>query len=752
MNSKVKFKGTIIKNVWDSSEFKVYAVAVDNSQYPHIEKNNFNNVSISGDMPDLTINAEYEITGIKTNSKHGVGYKVINIRRDLPKTSGDIYNFLSEILTKNQADVLFAEYPNIVDIVKDGKSDEVDLSKLKGIKEYTFKNIVKKIEENYILADLVVEFQGLLSLSIIKKIYDKYTSVEKVIEHLERDPYDALTQISGIGFKSADKIILDIEAASNQNIREGKNPILNFKKKLRDSPERCLACIIHLLKENESNGNTKMRLQDLRKQVISLVKTECANHFDTVIEYDEIWYDRETMWIALSSTKKTEAYIAKNILKLNANKSNKWKVDAEKYRNVSDDIKLTDEQIELINVVCNNNVCILTGSAGMGKSASVKALINALDDMKKTYLLATPTGKSSKVLKEFTNRESKTIHRLLGYTPSNTWMFNEENKLKADIVILDEFSMVDIWLFKKLLMAIDTDKTKLLLIGDYAQLCSIGAGNLLHDFIDSNSIATIQLSKIFRYQDGGLMKVATDTRMSKPYLSNDNKLKATQFGNNKDYMFVDLPSEKISTNVVALYKKLLDSGYSVEDIQVLSAKNVGSGGSIELNNLVQKVANKNYGSAVNLKVGDTVYYEGDIVMQKVNNYKANVYSEECFDEPKTAFIANGESGKIIKIKDKTVLIDFDDVIIEYNQSEMNMVQLGYSISIHKSQGSSIKIVILVTPKSHIFMLNSNLIYVGLTRTKEKCFHLGSMSAVNTAVTKKEDMKRDTFMKELLTGN
>lgn len=752
MNSKVKFKGTILKNVWDSPEFKVYAVGVDNSQYPHIEKNNFNNVSISGDIPDLTINAEYEITGVKTNSKHGVGYKVINIRRDLPKTSGDVYNFLSEILTKNQADVLFAEYPNIVDIVKDGKSDEVDLSKLKGIKGYTFKKIVKKIEENYILADLVIEFQGLLSLSIIKKIYDKHTSVEKVIEHLERDPYDALTQISGIGFKSADKIILDIEAASNQNIREGKKPILNFKKKLRDSPERCLACIVYLLKENESNGNTKMQLQDLRKQVISLVKTECANHFDTVIEYDEIWYDKETMWIALSSTKKTEVYIAKNILKLNTNKGNRWEVDAEKYRNVSDDVKLTDEQIELINVVCNNNVCILTGSAGMGKSASVKALINALDDMKKTYLLATPTGKSSKVLKEFTNRESKTIHRLLGYTPPNTWVFNEENKLKADIVILDEFSMVDIWLFKKLLMAIDTDKTKLLLIGDYAQLCSIGAGNLLHDFIDSNSIATIQLSKIFRYQDGGLMKVATDTRMSKPYLSNDNKSKATQFGNNKDYMFVDLPSEKISTNVVALYKKLLDNGYSVEDIQVLSAKNVGSGGSIELNNLVQKVANKNYGSAVNLKVGDTVYYEGDIVMQKVNNYKANVYSEEFCDEPKTAFVANGESGKIIKIRGKTVLIDFDGVIIEYNQSEMNMVQLGYSISIHKSQGSSIRIVILVTPKSHIFMLNSNLIYVGLTRTKEKCFHLGSMSAVNTAVTKKEDMKRDTFMKELLTGN
>ena len=264
------------------------------------------------------------------------------------------------------------------------------------------------------------------------------------------------------------------------------------------------------------------------------------------------------------------------------------------------------------------------------------------------------------------------------------------------------------------------------------------------------------MDKIFRYSSGGLMRVATDTRCCKEYLTKDMKSKATTFGDNQDYMFIDLASEIIPKNVVALYKKLLDNGNGIEDIQVLTAKNVGDCGSVVLNNMIQRVANPNYGSEVNMKIGDTTYYEGDLILQCVNNYEAEIetdpFKEEYIgfdDKLQTAFVANGETGIIKGIYNTYVIIDFNGIRVKYYRNDMNMVKLGYAISIHKSQGGGFKTVILCTPQSHIFMLNSNWLYVGLTRMKQKLYHLGSLQSVNQAVKKKANLTRHTFMQNLL---
>ena len=304
--------------------------------------------------------------------------------------------------------------------------------------------------------------------------------------------------------------------------------------------------------------------------------------------------------------------------------------------------------------------------------------------------------------------------------------------------------MVDVYLFYKLLESIDFSTTKLLLIGDSSQIPSVGCGNLLNDFIESKVIPTTTLTRIFRYGEGGLMKVATDTRNSKPYLNNSMKNKMTSFGKG-DYIFIDTNSENITKNIVALYKKLLDKGFSIEDIQVLSAKNVGNSGSIELNNEIQKIANPNYAKSKFMKVGDITYYIGDLVIQKQNNYKAKVD-----DDIEEVFIANGESGIIEDIIDGEVIINFDGFRIKYTQSDMQLVKLGYAISIHSSQGGSARIIILCTPKSHTFMLNSNLLYTGLTRMRERCFHFGSINTINIAVKKKANLLRNTFMLQMLT--
>jgi exodeoxyribonuclease V alpha subunit len=409
-------------------------------------------------------------------------------------------------------------------------------------------------------------------------------------------------------------------------------------------------------------------------------------------------------------------------------------------------------------VVCKNNIAILNGFAGAGKTYSTKGVINMLKDNYKSFRLFSPTGRAAKVLHENTNEPASTIHRGLGYVPPNKWTFNEWQKLHTDVVIVDEFSMVDIWLFKRLLEAIDFKRTKLLIIGDNAQLPSVSCGNLLHDFMEASIIPTVTLNKIFRYSSGGLMRVATDTRCCKEYLTKDMKAKATTFGDNQDYMFIDLASEIIPKNVVALYKKLLDNGSSIEDIQVLTAKNVGDCGSVVLNNMIQRVANPNYGSEVNMKVGDTTYYKGDLVLQCVNNYEAEIDRDpfgednEGFgfgDETSTAFVANGETGIIKEIYNTYVIVDFNGIRVKYYRNDMNMVKLGYAISIHKSQGGGFKTVILCSPQSHIFMLNSNLLYVGLTRMKEKLYHLGSLQSVNQAVKKKANLTRHTFMQKLL---
>ena len=750
MDKRYKFKGIIEKCVYNSPDFKIYAVNVDKNLYPELKQSRYGNISIIGELSDLSIGVEYEIAAEEQANKYGTSYKVINIRRDMPTTLEDTYLFLSEILTENQAKVLIQHYPSIIQMVKDNDLDSIDFSKLKGIKEKTFEKIKDKIITNYCLMELVTEFKNVLSLSIIKKIYEKYSSIDKLKVKLKSEPYTTLTRISGIGFKTADGIVLELQ---NGNV-------IDFGYDVKTSADRCLACMLYLLEENENNGHTKMNLADLRQQCLKTVPA-AAEHFVDAIKNDSIYYNKETMDVSLRQTYETEKYIADTILANLNNHNNVWDYDIEKYRTVGE-FELSDEQIQILDIVCKNNISILNGFAGSGKTASTQGLIKMLKDNNKSFTLLSPTGRAAKVLHENTNEPASTIHRGLGYMPPNQWRYNEEYKLSTHVVIVDEFSMVDIWLFKRLLDAIDFRYTKLLMIGDNAQLPSVACGNLLHDFMEANIIPIVTLNKIFRYSSGGLMRVATDTRCCKEYLTKDMKSKATTFGDNQDYMFIDLPSDLIPRNVVALYKKLLDNGSSIEDIQVLTAKNVGECGSVIINNMIQQVANPNYGSEVNMKVGDTTYYEGDLILQTVNNYKAeldirHMSNEElaefdfCDDVP-TAFIANGETAIIREIYNTYIVADFNGVYVKYYRNDMNMVKLGYCISIHKSQGGGFKTVILCSPQSHTFMLNSNLLYVGLTRMKEKLYHLGTLQTINNSVKKKANLVRHTFMQQFLKEN
>ena len=745
-DKEVTFRAKVVKCVYNSTSFKIYAMDLDEKEYPDIKKNSYGNVSIMGELHDLTEGVEYDIQAVEQSSKYGLGYKVIQIRRDELKTIDDIKAFLQEILTERQADALMSAYPDIIDRVRNDDIKSIDLTKLKGIGEKTLERIKNKIIDNFYLIDLVSEFKGVLSMFMLKRMHDKYSSIELLRYKLKTEPYTTLMRISGVGFKRADAIVVRLQ---NENV-------IDFEcSDIRTSSDRCLACVLYLLEENENEGNTKANLADIRKLCIQLTP-ECSNHFVDAIKDDNIYYNKETMSIALRRTYEDELKIA-NAIKYGLSVNKKWDFDWKKYQ-IGDGYNLSDEQIELLHYVCEYNVVILSGCAGAGKSKSTEMLIKMLNDNYKTFLLASPTGKSAKVLANFTGVEARTVHRTLGYNPQEGWFYNEDNKIDCDLLLIDEMSMISVDLMKHIIDAIDFNRTKMVMIGDPSQLPSVQAGNLLHDFLNSNKIPTVKLTKIFRYGNGGILTAATNIRNNQKYL-NKNCEKMISFGEDSGYVFVKSSDETIVKEALALYKKLITVGingyiYKPNEIALLTAYNKGDYGTIRLNNELQKIANKNYGSDKYMKHGSVVYYIGDITMQCKNDYKAKIYYDDTIDqeeesEDQTAFVANGECSEVTFISKNFIVNDFDNMRIRYNKENLENISLAYSYSIHRSQGSTIKAVILITPRSHVYMLNANLLYTGVTRASDKCFHFGLPSTINMAMTKKENFNRLTFIEEML---
>lgn len=742
----IEFKCVPERLVYNSENFKIYGVSVNSFEYPDVCINKYGTATIKGNMTELNLGSDYIVKAKEVSDSYGIGYFVINIKREKPMTLAATRNFLYEILTPNQTDVLLKAYPDIVDRVMNNRLDDIDLKRTKGIKDYTFNVIKNKIIENFKLAEIVEEFRGIFNLSIVKKLYDNYTSVDKIKEVIREEPYKCLCRLGGVGFKTADTLLLALDKDNKECKKNGKKPILFFGFDLATSYQRAKACIDYLLDENENSGNTYMHIGDLKKQFDTLVP-EAKNNLPIILKGDnDIVFDKESLSICKKSTFETEKYIAQRI-KEGIQINTKWDCDFSEFQKL-DGFELTENQCKTSEYMCNYNIVLLVGYGGSGKSSSTQAFVNMLNAYDKSFKLLAPTGRAAKVLSSFTHEDAMTIHRGLGYLPPSTWYYNESNKMPYDVVIVDEFSMVDIFLFSRLLQAIDFNKTKLLLIGDDAQIPSVGAGNVLYDLLKSEMVPTVTLDKVFRYGTGGLSTVATDTRMGKEYLQKKSGMQI--FGEDQSYIFMPMLQDKLVDYTVKLYQAILDKGYSVDDIAVLSCYNVGDYGTVALNKKIQDAVNPNPESSI--MFGETEFRINDIVMNYANDYKAIIYNEENIDENMTTFIANGESGRVIKIIKDAMIVDYDGTLIYIPKASMKNIRLAYAISTHKSQGGQFKIVILLTPKAHTFMLNSNLLYVGESRAKEKCYHIGEIKTVNNALKKKENFDRKTMLPVFLKAN
>ncbi len=403
-------------------------------------------------------------------------------------------------------------------------------------------------------------------------------------------------------------------------------------------------------------------------------------------------------------------------------------------------------------VLRRNNCIFITGNCG--KTASTKALLDMLDEYNYSYVLYAPTGKASKNFYQNTNRHASTIHRGLGFNPVQGFFYNETNKLPYDYIIVDEATMIDIYLMRSLLRAIDENRSKLIFICDPAQIPSVGCGNCIQDIINSNMFPVIFLDKVFRYKDGGLAKIATDTRNGEMFIFEEGVQK---FGD--DFIFVPTSKDTLIDKIISAYNKMLDKGGTIDDIVVLSAYNVGEHGTYKINSIIQNLINPSNGemelSYVRQKF-EIKFRINDRVMQVVNNYQAPLFKHEDQlkkDEEYTA-IFNGDDGKIIKIGTnhkgvKYMVVDFNGELVLYRDDDIRDLLLAYSISGHKSQGSGYKYVIAVTPPTHKFFLNRNLLYVMYTRTKKFIYNIGTIDTIESALKKSENLNRQTHLKDLL---
>lgn len=722
---------------FSSDNFKIYVVDVDKAKYQTIKKNIRGEFVIVGDLPSLIPNNTYSVIATEERTTNfGYQYKVKNIKMEKPTDFQSTKNFLYEIITENQANILLEVYPDIVDKVIKNDLADIDLNKTKGIKDATFGLIKQKIIENFCLIDLIDLFKGALTLNQIRKIYDKYTSIEKFIWAINHKPYECLCSLSRVGFKTADKILLGIDEYNKLHNHQSK---IKFEDDLKTSKQRMRACLEFILDENELNGNTRMSIKELRVECNKLTP-ECINHFLDCVqeENNNIYVDNDSKCIGTRKAYDTERYIYDTTIEL-LRQNNVWDIKCELYRDVGD-YPLTDEQMGVLYNACNRGISILTAPAGSGKSFSINNLIHMLKDNMNTFMICTPTGKSSEVVAEYTGEDAGTIHRKLEFNPTregNPWGYNKNNKLDVDIVIIDEFSMVDIYLFNHLLDAIDTAKTKLLLVFDSYQLSSVSCGNVAHDLLNSGLIPTTRLTKIFRYNEGGLMQVATRIRESEEFLDSDFS-GVHIFGTKKDFIYSELPQHKMPLQLLKIYQKVLNDGYSIEDIGVLTAQNKGDYGTKAINNHIQKMMQRGKNNKFIMR-GDTKFYEGDKVIQIVNNYSAQGIHEEKLD------VFNGNTGVVYSVEYNEIVVDFNGKKIVYRKDELDQLELGYCISIHKSQGSSIKQVITIAPRAHTFMMNSNLLYVAVTRARERVYMLGNIITINRAIKKKENLQRNTWL-------
>lgn len=682
-------------------------------------------IKIVGIFDSVNIGESLEVEGEFTyDNKYGEQLNVSSYQKKLPSSTVEIEKYLasgiiSTIGPKNASYIVKQFGKKSLDIV----FDETDkLIEVRGIGKKSIEKIKKSVEELKFSKNILFHLTGLgISLSLSKKIYNIFK--ENTLEVINENPYKLIKNVRGIGFLKADEIAL-------------KN---NLDK---NSSYRIESAILYVLTQKAINfGHVYYPKEKLTNEVSKLigVETELIEPvYMNLLLSSEVVIDNsfEESNIYLDYLYVSESYIASKLAKMALNDDFKILFDIEKeikeaIKSLS--IKLSKIQIDAIKSCFEENISIITGGPGTGKTTIINTISKIYLDNGYNIFLCAPTGRAAKRIEETTGIEAKTIHRMLGYIPSSYddighFEYNEDNPLDTDVIIIDEMSMVDVVLFEKLLRGMK-DNTRLVIVGDVDQLPSVGAGNVLRDLINSKKIKYTKLVDIFRQSESSniIVNAHKINNGQEPILNEKNS----------DFFFLKTETPVITRNVVVdLISKRLPNAYGYDfskDIQILTQSRKGICGVFELNRLLQDILNPKTETTDELLVGNKLFRVNDKVMQTKNNYNLSFFDS---DGEENFGVYNGDMGHIIFIdkSSKKLKVKMDDNrVIDYTLEDLDNLELAYAITIHKSQGSEFKSVIIPMFDGYRLLQTRNLLYTAITRAKENIVLVGDKNVMNNMI-------------------
>ena len=699
----------------------------------------------TGKFPVVGIGEDVELEGEFTvNPKYGEQFVATSIKVSEPTGEDAIIKYLSCGLISG---VGIVTATSIVKKFKEKTLEIIEkepkrLIEVKGVSERKALEIYQTYVDIKKMQQAVMFLQKYdISINLAVKIYEVYK--DKTENVLRYNPYKLVEDVDGIGFKTADKI------ANKMGVSE-------------DSSFRIRAGVLFCLNElAEKQGSTVIRKDKLAEMTVGLLGL--PNEYEgeilamiTNLEIEGIVKSctlEEEPAVANAKLYNMEKYIAQK-LKTLINSTQELNADYETELNEFErvnNILLHESQRKAVITACNEGVSVITGGPGTGKTTIIKAILNILENNGKKITLFAPTGRAAKRMEEQTKRPASTIHRGLGMMFSNGrlgFSQNENNPLETDVIIVDEVSMIDIYVASSLLKAVALG-TKVIFVGDKDQLMSVGAGNVLADIIESGEVTTIELTQIFRQAETSRIIVNAHTINSgeMPDLS----IKSDDFFYSSSFIASEVADEIV--DMVSRRIPLYNQEFSSEKIQVIAPMKAGESGTNALNLLLREKLNPKSNTKEEIEVHKTVFRVGDKVMQTANNYEQEWIKVENGCIVGGTGVFNGDMGYIDDINTQSgeVYVSFDDGRrAGYSIVELEDLVHAYAITIHKSQGSEFDVVIIPILGGNPMLFNKNLLYTAVTRAKKMVVLIGKKSNIYHMIKNQYMVQRNTLLKRFLT--
>lgn len=703
-------------------------------------------IVVTGSFGDVQEDEEYRLFGhFVEHPRYGKQFLVERYEQAQPTSANGIISYLSSDkfpgIGKKTAE-------KIVEILGEDAIDQIIdqpdiLNRIPNLNQKKKDQLVETLRLNYGMEKIIVGlssygFGSQLSFAIFQ------TYRNQALEIIQENPYQLVEDIEGIGFKKADNLAEQMGIAA-------------------DSDQRIRAAILHQIDEDANqSGDTYVEAQRLLEQVLSLLENaraveiapdRVAAMIIQLVEEEKIQQEETKLYE--NTLYYSEWGIGNAVARLLARKKEiryPKKTVEQKLRTIEkrSNILYGTSQDQAIKEAIRSPMFILTGGPGTGKTTVINGIVQLFAELNDLSLdpsdykeeifpiiLAAPTGRAAKRMNETTGLPASTIHRLLGLNGRESTPDTEARELEGGLLIVDEMSMVDTWLANTLLKAIPTNM-QIILVGDKDQLPSVGPGQVFHDLLQVEAIPKIELTEIYRQGDNSsIIPLAHEIK--------EGKLPADFKVNQKDRSFIACHAFQMETVIKQIVEKAKSKGYSAQDVQVLAPMYRGPAGIDAINKMMQEIFNPNDGTKKEVQWNEAVYRIGDKVLQLVNNPESNVF--------------NGDMGIIVGIipakesEDKVdeLVIQFDNIEVQYKRSEWNNIKLSYCCSIHKAQGSEFQMVLLPMVKQYNRMLQRNLLYTAVTRSKDLLILLGEQEAFVECVRKESAVRKTTLIERICSA-